>query len=123
MPAPAMAGDFIDHMSDLLAPLGTLRGRRMFGGYGLYCDGLFFALIANDVLYLKADDRNRPAFEAAGQRPFKPFDDKPSTLSYYPVPEEDFEDGDALLTWARGALDAALRAKATAKPPRRKART
>jgi TfoX/Sxy family transcriptional regulator of competence genes len=33
---PAMAGDFIDHMTDLLAPLGTLRGRRMFGGYGLY---------------------------------------------------------------------------------------
>jgi DNA transformation protein len=114
MPDPAMAGDFIDHMTDLLAP----HVRWLWSLFG----GLFFALISDDVLYLKADDRNRAAFEAAGQRPFKPFDDKPTTLSYYPVPEEDFEDADMLLTWARGALDAALRAQIKAKPSRRRAK-
>ena len=65
-----MRSDLVDHCLELLAPLGAVRARRMFGGHGLYCDDLFFALIASDRLYLKADAQSQPAFEGAGCEPF-----------------------------------------------------
>ena len=52
--------DFAVHATDLLGTLGRVVVRRMFGVHGVYCDGVMFALIADDVLYLKADERNRP---------------------------------------------------------------
>ncbi len=58
--------EFRDHVLDLLAPLGPVTARRMFGGFGITLDGVMFALIADDVLYLKVDDRTRPDYEAAG---------------------------------------------------------
>jgi DNA transformation protein and related proteins len=65
-----MATALVEHCLELLAPLGTVRARRMFGGHGLYCDDLFFALIALDRLYLKTDAVSQPAFAAAGCEPF-----------------------------------------------------
>ena len=44
----------------------------MFGGVGLYCDGVFFGLIALDVLYLKVDATTRSDYESAGSLPFRP---------------------------------------------------
>ncbi len=59
----------------------------MFGGTGRYLQGVFFALIASDMLYFKVDDSNRPDYEAAGMGPFKPFADRPAyTMQYYEVP-------------------------------------
>jgi DNA transformation protein len=57
------------HCVELFEPLGAARSRRMFGGHGIYVDDLFVALIAYDRIYLKADDRTRPAFQAAGCEP------------------------------------------------------
>ena len=54
---------FAAHLEDLFAPLGAIKIRRMFGGAGLYCGGLMFGLVFDDVLYLKADDGNRADFE------------------------------------------------------------
>ncbi len=104
--------DFVRHAVELLAPLGTVSARRMFGGWGLYADGLFFAIVADDVLYLKADGTNRPEFEARGLEPFRPFPGKPTAMPYYPPPDEALEEPEALLPWARSALDAARRAAA-----------
>jgi len=59
-----------DYVVELLAGVGRVVARQMFGGYGLYCDGVMFALIADDVLYLKADEANRPDFERAESAPF-----------------------------------------------------
>lgn len=102
---------FVAHVCELLEAVGPIRWRRMFGGYGLYCDDLFFALIADDVLYLKTDDGNRPAFEALGLEPFRPFPDKDAVMAYHPVPDEVLDDRDALAAWANGAVGAALRAR------------
>lgn len=110
--------EFVDLVLDQLGPLGAVTARAMFGGYGVYCDGLVFALIAGDALYLKADAETRGRFEARGLGPFKPFDDKPVTMSYYPVPAELFDDQDELLDWAREAVGAALRAKGRKKRSR-----
>lgn len=98
-------------MLEQLAPLGAITHRRMFGGVGLSRHELFFALIADDVLYFKVDDLNRADFAAAGSEPFKPFGgDK--AMSYWSVPLEALEDPDEMAAWTTLALDAALRAKA-----------
>ena len=103
---------YVDFVCEQLAPLGRIRVRAMFGGYGLYCDDLFFALIADNVLYLKVDEVNRPEFEALGLQPFKPFEDKPETMNYFPAPADMFESSEGLHRWAGGALACARRAAA-----------
>jgi len=106
--------DFAEYTRELLAATGHVAARKMFGGYGLYCDGVMFALIADDVLYLKADERNRPALERAGSAPFT-YEAKGhrTILAYWRAPDEAMESRELMAPWARGALDAALRAKAT----------
>lgn len=111
-----MPSDLVAHCLELLAPLGAVRARRMFGGHGLYCDDLFFALIAGECLYLKADPTTQPAFAAAGCAPFV-YNAKTGTtaMSYWSVPAEAMESPALMQPWARQALAAALRARA-AKP-------
>lgn len=58
----AVSDEFIEYVIDQLAAWGEVSARRMFGGAGLYCDGMMFGLIADDVAYLKADDSNREDF-------------------------------------------------------------
>jgi DNA transformation protein len=61
---------FVDHCLELLSPLGSTRAARMFGGHGLYIDDLCVALVFRDALYLKVNEANRAAFEAAHCKPF-----------------------------------------------------
>lgn len=93
-----------------LGRVTRVSARNMFGGTGIYADGLFFALIADDVLYFKVDDSNRADFEAAGCGPFRPYDDD-RTMSYYEVPADMLEDADALRPWVEAALAVATRAR------------
>jgi DNA transformation protein len=76
----------------------------MFGGVGLYLQGVFSALIADDALYFKVDDSNRRDYEAVGMSPFQPFPDKPTVMQYYGVPAEALENTDMLREWAQKAL-------------------
>lgn len=110
--------EFVTHCMELLAPLGSVRVRRMFGGHGFYVDDLFLALIAFDRLYLKADGQTRPRFEAAGCAPFVyEGQGKPVTMGYFTAPEDAMESPASMQPWARLALDAALRARAAKKAP------
>jgi DNA transformation protein len=83
----------------------------MFGGHCLYCDGVVFALIADEALYLKVDDVNRPAFEAIGAQPFHPFENQAVTMGYYAAPADLFESDDGLERWGRAAVEAGRRAQ------------
>lgn len=106
-----MANEFVTYMIDQLSPLGSVRAKRMFGGYGVYLEDLFFALIADDTLYLKADDGNRGYFDALDLHPFRyQSKGKDLTMSYYPLPDEALEDREEMLIWARRSVEAALRA-------------
>lgn len=106
--------NFADYVVELLTPLGTVTARRMFGGHGIYSDGLMFALIADQVLYFKCDDATRGKFEAAGSRPFVYASrSRRVTLSYWSAPEDAMESPALALPWARMALDAALRKTTT----------
>lgn len=88
----------------------ALRARSMFGGVGLYAGDVFFALIADDVLYFRADDASRADFEALGMPPFRPFEEHGPVMSYYQLPEDILEDTDTLRPWTDHAI-AAARAK------------
>lgn len=116
-----MAAEFADLVCEFLAPMGDVRARRMFGGWGVYLDGVMFALIADDTLYFRTDERTRPAYEAEGLPPFTPFPDKPIRMPYHRAPDSALDDESDMLAWARPAFDAALRARAAARPKRKKA--
>ncbi|NNE37840.1 MAG: TfoX/Sxy family protein [Gammaproteobacteria bacterium] len=102
--------DFTDFLAEVFADLGPIRARRMFGGYGIYIDGLMFALVADDTLYLKTDKASSIRFEEKGLTPFEYMKNgKPVKMSYYLAPEEIYEDPDIALEWGKLAIDAALR--------------
>jgi len=109
----ATSNGFIHHITELLAPLGHVVAKRMFGGHGVYVDGLFVAILADDELYLKVDDLTRADFEAEDCAPFT-YDakGKPMAMSYYRAPGEAMDAPHLMQPWARRALDAALRARA-----------
>jgi len=102
------------HVLELLSTLGPARARRMFGGVGLYIGEHFVALIANDVLYLKADATAQPAFQAAGSQPFgyATRDGRRTVMAYWSAPEAAMESPAQMRPWAVLALDSALRAAA-----------
>ncbi|MGH7536422.1 MAG: TfoX/Sxy family protein [Gemmatimonadales bacterium] len=102
-----------------LQVVGPVTAKAMFGGVGLYCEGLFFGLIDDDTLYLKVDDGNRADFEAAGMSPFRPYGDESYSMKYFELPADALEDGAALRVWAGKALEAARQARKAKKPRRR----
>jgi DNA transformation protein len=93
-----------------LAGVESVRARAMFGGIGLYAGDVFFGLLSADTLYLKVDDSNRGQYEAEGMSAFRPYADKPMSMSYYQVPARVLEDGDELTAWARSSVRVAARA-------------
>jgi len=108
--------DFVAYVLELLNPLGRCSARRMFGGHGLYGDGLMFALVFDGRLYLKVDALSKPDFVAAGCEPFVySGQNKPIEMSYWTAPEAALESAEDMAPWARRAQAAALR-KANAKP-------
>ena len=111
---------FLDMLKDRFAALGAISVRRMFGGAGIYCDGLMFGLVADDVLYLKADDGNRAVFEVEGLDAFAYETSKGVTViaSYRRAPERLWDDPDEAMIWGRNALAAARRTAASGKSKR-----
>jgi DNA transformation protein len=110
---------FIEHLKDVLSGLGPVSVRRMFGGAGIYSDGVMFALVADDTVYLKADAETKRAFVAEGLEPFG-YDGhgKRIALPYWRAPERLLDDPEEMVAWARIALALARR---TAKPRSRTA--
>lgn len=111
MPDPAKLV-FRDRVVAQLNQVAPVTARAMFGGYGLYLDGVMFGLIADNVLYFKVDEGNRANFIAAGMGPFV-YDGKnrPIKMSYFQLPEAVFEDLAELHDWLEQAQAAAKRSK------------
>lgn len=111
----------VEHCLELFSPLGAVRAKSMFGGYGFYLDEFFFALIADETLYLKVDDQTEGAFRDAGSYPFTYSykDGRSVTMAYWSAPAEAMESPPMMRDWARLALGAALRARKPARAARR----
>lgn len=121
--APAKRSEFVEHVLETMRRFGPVESKAMFGGWGLYHQGTFFALVAEEALYLKADEENGPEFDALSLTPFVyPLKDGETiVMSYRAAPGEALEDADVMATWARSAYAAALRAAAKKRPSRPRA--
>jgi DNA transformation protein len=118
-----MASDreFADQVVGRLLPFGPVAARRMFGGFGVFLDGVMFGLIGFDTLYFKVDDGNRADFEHAGMAPFTyQGKTRPVRMSYWQVPDDVFDEPGRLAEWAENAVAAARRAKNAKRPTKRR---
>ena len=99
-------------LEELFAGFGPVTIRNMFGGGGVYHDGLMFGLIADDTLYLKVDETTQADFEAEGMKPFTyTGKNKPVSMSYWELPEALYDEPDSFAEWARKAYEVAVSAK------------
>ncbi len=102
---------FTEHVIELMPVPDEIVPKRMFGGLGLFREGIMFAIIFDEKLYLKTDAINRPEFESNRLPPltFQKKNGKTMSLSYYRCPEEAFQRQDTMSPWAKSAIDASLR--------------
>lgn len=109
--------DYLAYVIDQLSSFAVVTARRMFGGAGLYSDGVFFALIYDDTLYFKVDASNREDYLGRGCVPFQPYAERGNAvvMNYYSVPPEVLEDNEELAVWARKAWRVATARAATKK--------
>jgi len=107
----AESKDLVNYITDMLQDLGHIDTKYMFGDWGLYLDGLFFAILVDDNLFVKVDDQSRESFERDKLEQFSYMrKGKRCFLSYYKVPDEAIDDIDSLKYWAQLGYQAALRA-------------
>lgn len=121
MPKPL--DDFSARIVQQLQLLGRVSGKNMFGGVGLYRDGVFFGLTADERLFFRVNDETRPAYESAGMSCFQPWpDDKPGFMmrTYYEVPSSVQRHREELCGWASEAAEIARVSKAAKKKPKSK---
>lgn len=105
---------FAEFLGEQLRPLGHLTMRRMFGKTGVFCNGLMFAMVTDDTLYVRVDSHNREVFKEAEATPPLNYEKRGRTidLSFWRVPERLLDEPDELVLWARAALAAARRVAA-----------
>lgn len=96
---------FRDFILEQLSDLEDVDSRTMFGGHGLYGSGQFFAIVFEDRVYFRTDDRTRDAYIEHGSEPFRP-NERQTMKNYYEVPAEVVEDRRQLVEWALGAVHA-----------------
>ena len=118
----AMNDGFNEFVREQLSGVGPVHVRRMFGGAGVFLDGMMFGLIADETLYFKADDNTKVAYEEEGLGPFtyEAKGGKRSIMSYWRAPERVFDDPDEMRAWASVAIGVA-QAAAAKKPAKKKA--
>ncbi len=104
--------EFVDFLQEVFRSFGSVEARKMFSGYGLYHDGVVFGLVADETLYLKADETIAHYFEEKNLGQFEySRGDKIVKMSYYLAPEEIFDDPEEAAKWARRSFEVAFRSK------------
>jgi DNA transformation protein len=117
-----VALDDPERLKELLSAFGPVAIRRMFGGVGIFAEGIMFALVYDGELYLKADAETIPAYRTEGSGPFAyGAKGRRIVMSYWQLPDRLLDDADELAQWARSALRAAQRSAAIKRQHRRPA--
>ena len=110
--------EYVEYLKEVFNEFGSVEPRRMFGGYGIFHKGLMFALVADDTLYLKADETNFQHFTELELEQFSyEKQGKAFKMSYYMAPEDIFDDPEEAKIWADRSYAAAVRTK---KPKKKK---
>jgi DNA transformation protein len=116
---PSRHPEFASHCADLFSAIGAVQTKRMFGGYGVYVDDVFIAIVTGDNLYLKTDDQTQPRFTAAGGTQFCfAARGKLQATHFWSAPADAMDSPALMRPWAQLAFEAALRARA--KPKKRR---
>lgn len=113
------SAEYLAHVLELMRPTGLATARAMFGGHGLYLDGVIIAIVIDDVLYFKTDDENREAFAAQGLEPFRYVtkEGEVHVMSYHRAPDGALDGPIGMAPWLRSAQEAALRRKGAPRGP------
>ena len=106
----AINEEYLAYILDQLSEFGDVNSRKMFGGSGLFSEGMMFGMIGGDVFRLKVDDHNRADYEAKGMKPYAS-GKKKKGMPYWEVPANVVEDKSELVRWAAKSLQAAHRSK------------
>ena len=110
MPASKEEKEFVNYVVELMQSIGPVHAKSMFGGHGIFLEGIMFGLIADSVLYFKVDKETENDFKAKGLSAFTyNKKGKEYKMSYYQAPEEVLEDCDEMNTWVNKAYASALR--------------
>ena len=100
-------------LTELFAPFAAVAVKRMFGGHGVYLDGLCFAIEADGEVYREGGRGQPSAFVAAGSSPFVYVaKGRPTTMAYWRLVASAYDDEEELKRWAALGVGAARRAAA-----------
>ena len=102
-----------ERIEELFEGLGPVEHPQLFGGKGIYCDGVIVAIVVRGELMLKADAESAPDFDAAGCRQWTYTGSrhgKQVSMPYWSVPDSAFDEPDEMTLWARRAYEAGRRA-------------
>ncbi len=101
-------------VAEMMSGLGPVVVKPMFGGFGIYWQGLMFALLLDETLYFKVDDTSLSRFLARGLAPFSYVtkDGKKGSLRYFEAPPEVYDEREHMREWALLGFEAALRQQA-----------
>src|SRR5512147_201982 len=102
----AVTPSYLTYVLDQFGGAGEVVWRRMFGGVGLYRDGVFFGAIDDDAVYMRVDEASRPEYERRGMPALRPLKSKPELVmqSYFQLPPEILEDRELLRDWLERAV-------------------
>ena len=106
----AVSENYLNFIKDQLSEFENFEIKKMFGGIGIFREGMMFGMIGGDVFRLKVDDHNQTDYEEKGMKPFYNAKKKKG-MPYWEVPAEVIEDKTQLSAWAQKAFEAAQRAK------------
>ena len=98
-------------IEEMFSALGEVTIRRMFGGKGVYHQGLIIAVEFDGEILLKSDAVSAPVFEAAGARrwAYRARTGKSVGMPYWSIPDDAFDDPEIMADWVRLAYEADLR--------------
>jgi DNA transformation protein len=111
-----LSSGFTDYVLELLQGVGRVEARRMFGGAGIYRDGVMFALLDDDAVYFRVDDELEADLKAQGSVPWvysMKRDGAVRDMGYWRMPETAADDPDEAVAIARRAYLAATKRKAS----------
>lgn len=108
--SPQRKQEFANFVVELMAGFAPVQARRMFGGFGIFWQGLMFAIILDDKLYIKVDDVSEPQFARRGLSRFQ-YETKGRTASlrYCEAPPEVYDEPEQMAHWARLGFECAVR--------------
>jgi DNA transformation protein len=103
--------DYKSYIEERFSAFGEVEFKKMFGGYGIFREGIMFAMISpGDIFRMRADDNNVGDYQKEGMQQFPSHGGKKG-MPYWDVPAYVIENQNDLKLWAEKSYKAALRAK------------